>query len=407
MRNQDTTPDFQTRINNALENQDMPALAAAIVDWQRGVEDNILNEARELVGVTDRNILAQRGIRQLTSDENAYYNAVIEYVRGNATGRQNAITNIDVAMPTTIIDQVFVDLVGQHPLLEAVRFQNISGMAEIILNTNTKQMATWGTLTSAITKELSGGLTKIKLGQKKLSAFMLIPQSIIDLGPSWLDRYVRDVLLDALSYGLEDGIIKGTGNNQPIGMIREVGTGENRTTGITLTDGEFPEKTPVVITDLSPKTYGELISGLAKAPNGNTRAINSIIMIVNPVDYFKTIVPATTVLRPDGTYANNVLPYPTKIIQSASVDEGKAVFGLADRYFMGLGTPKNGKIEYSDEYKFIEDERTYRIKFYGEGQPMDNNSFVYADISAVEPISPIVFNVSSTTTTTTTGGESA
>jgi hypothetical protein len=52
---------------------------------------------------------------------------------------------------------------------------------------------------------------------------------------------------------------------------------------------------------------------------------------------------------------------------------------------MGIGTAKSGKIEFSDEYKFLEDERVYLIKLYGQGMPLDNNSFAYADISGLVP----------------------
>ena len=70
---------------------------------------------------------------------------------------------------------------------------------------------------------------------------------------------------------------------------------------------------------------------------------------------------------------------------SAAVPNGKAVFGLASRYFMGMGTAKGGKLEYSDEYKFLEDNRVYLIKMYGNGKPLDANAFVYADISGLLP----------------------
>jgi len=67
--------------------------------------------------------------------------------------------------------------------------------------------------------------------------------------------------------------------------------------------------------------------------------------------------------------------------------EGKAIFGIASRYFMGIGAgTSGGKLEYSDEYKFLEDERMYKIKLYGNGRPLDDVSFVYADISGLKPL---------------------
>ena len=73
------------------------------------------------------------------------------------------------------------------------------------------------------------------------------------------------------------------------------------------------------------------------------------------------------------------------MIQSTQVPEGKAVLGIGKKYFMGIGTAKSGKIEYSDDYHFLEDERVYLTKLYGHGEPVDNNAFLVLDISKLEP----------------------
>ena len=53
---------------------------------------------------------------------------------------------------------------------------------------------------------------------------------------------------------------------------------------------------------------------------------------------------------------------------------------------------KNGKIEYSDEYRFLEDERVYLIKLYANGFAMDNNAFVVLDITELHPVRFQVLN---------------
>jgi hypothetical protein len=113
--------------------------------------------------------------------------------------------------------------------------------------------------------------------------------------------------------------------------------------------------------------------------------INKVLLIVNPADYFKKIMPVTTVRGADGTYVNNILPYPTTIIPSTQVPADKAIIGIGKKYFMGIGTAKGGKIEYSDENRFLEDERLYLVKLYGHGEPLDNNAFQYLDISGLVP----------------------
>ena len=84
-------------------------------------------------------------------------------------------------------------------------------------------------------------------------------------------------------------------------------------------------------------------------------------------------------------YKNNIFPYPTKVVQSAALDEGEAIMGIAKKYFMGVAAGDSGTIEYSDEYQFLEDNRVYITKFYGMGRPKDNNAFQYLDVSNLQP----------------------
>ena len=111
----------------------------------------------------------------------------------------------------------------------------------------------------------------------------------------------------------------------------------------------------------------------------------------NPYDYFTKVMPATTMLTPDGRYVTDIFPYPTKVIQSVGVPENHAVIGVGKWFFMGLGTGKGGKLEYDDSVKFLEDLRTYAIRLYGNGQAKDNNSFLYLDSSPLRAPLPGVY----------------
>ncbi len=381
MKNKDIMNQKKTEILNkivqAQKDDDMEAMANAWNELSELNQEAVMDEFRGAIQAADANILNGRGVRQLTSVEKNYYEKVIEAMK--TSNPQQALTDLTVVLPITTVDAVFEDLVAEHPLLDLINFQNTSGMIEFIVNTNGKQLAAWGPLTATITKELTSGFKKINMSLNKLSAFLPVAKSMLDLGPVWLDRYVRSILAEALAFGLEEAIINGTGKDMPIGMNRQVGE------GVTVTDGVYPVKATKSVTKLDPVSYGELLSGMAVDTKGNARVVKSVVMIVNPTDYLKKIMPATTVRTADGTYRNDVFPFPTTVIQSVQVPVGKAIIGLAKRYFMGIGTAKSGKIEYSDEYKFLEDERTYLIKLYGHGEPLDNNAFVYVDISGLVP----------------------
>ena len=316
----------------------------------------------------DNMIMTSRGAKLLTSEEIKYYNKLSEAMKTN-----QSISDIDVVMPTTVIDRIFEDLEAQHPLLSKINFQNVTGMVEIIVRTGDVTPAWWGKLTDEIKKELESGFEKKTVNLYKLSAFLPICKAHLDLGPAWLDSFIRRFIVEALSLGLEAGIVTGTGKDQPIGMNRDLEGA--------VKEGVYPEKAAIAIKDLSPATMGALAAELT---NEGKRAVTKLLMVVNPIDYLTKIFPATTVLNANGTYVNNVLPFPTDVVQCAEVATGKAIVGLASKYFMGLGSTK--KIENSDEYHFLEDERVYIGKLYGNGFPVDNNSFLNVDISAIPSV---------------------
>ena len=386
MKNKDTLQTEKTailqKIQKAMKEDNTEDFTQAFGEFQTNIQESVMLEAQSMMQAADSTVLASRGVRQLTSEENKYYEGVIEAMR--SSNPKQALTDLPLVMPITTIDAVFDELIAAHPLLNVINFQNTSGLIEFIVNTNTKQLATWGILTAAIVTELTSGFKKIPLTLQKLSAFLPVAKSMLDLGPAYMDRYTRAILSEALYFGLEAGIIVGTGKDMPIGMNRQVGT------GVVVTDGVYPLKDTVPVLTLDPITYGALIGGMAVDSKGNARVVNGVIMIVNPQDYLTKVFPATTVRSADGTYKNDVFPFPTTVIQSTEVPAGKAIFGLANRYFMGIGTAKSGKIEFSDDYKFLEDERIYLIKLYGHGEPLDNTAFVYADISGLIPTTQIV-----------------
>lgn len=368
------------RMNEAITKNDTEAYQQAFNDLANSIQQVVLAEYEQAVQSNDSSVLAQRGLRQLTSEENKYYQALI-----NAMKQQNpkqALTELDVVMPRTIIDDVFTDLTTEHPLLDAIDFQNAGAVTEWLLNANTEQLATWSPLCAEIVKELTSGFKRIDLQQNKLSAFIPVCKAMLDLGPVWMDRYVRTILSEALYLGLEDGILNGKGQtanlHEPIGMRKDMTKAVDPATG-------YQDKDKITLNSLDPESYGSVLVNLAETENGHARVINNVILVVNPKDYLTKIMPATTVRATDGTYTNNVTPFPTTIIQSARIAQNEAIMGLGKRYLMAAGTGKSGKIEYDDSYRFLEDERVYLTKFYGHGQPKDNKSFVLLDITNLKP----------------------
>lgn len=380
MKNLDTLQqkkaEILKRINQAVKDGDEKVFAEAFTEFTDMLQEAVMAEARGMVEAADNTILAGRGVRVLTSQERKFYERVMDAMKSK--NPQQALTLIDETLPKTVIDAVFEDISETHPLLDAINFQNTGALTEIIVSTlDGRHMAAWGQLCDEIVKELTAGFAVIDLAQKKLSAFIPVCKAMLDVGPEWLDRYVRAMLAEAIANGLEEAIIDGSGLEEPIGMRR------NPNGALDPQDG-YPELTPEAITEITPATYGAIIAELATSPNGLKRTVPEVLMVVNPIDYFTKIIPAVTVRAADGTYVER-FPYPTRVVQSVFVPDGEAIVGIAKRYFFGLGTGKGGKIEYSDHYRFLEDERVYLTKLYGNGRPLDGTSFKILDITDLAP----------------------
>lgn len=363
----------------AVRNADEQKIGEAMENWMQFVSDTVMAEAQGMVDATDRSVLAARGVRQLTAEETKFYESFIANARQDA---QTVITGITSALPETVIDSVMEDMKAAYPLLNLINFTNTGAAIKWVLNAQGAQMATWNELNTPITKDLAGAIQIVDMVQCKLSAYMFTTEDMLALGPQWVDRYVRAVLADSMSAGLETGMVDGNGLKCPIGMTRNFAGSLDPSTG-------YARKSAVSVVTFDPTTYGNLVSTLATDGNTNRqRAVPRVLLVVNPIDYFTKVMPATTLLTPNGQYVGNVLPYPTDIVQSVGVPSGHAVLGIASKYFMGVGTGRGGKLEYSDDYKFVEDLRTYKIKFYGMGRPYDINAFLYLDISNLTPVFP-------------------
>lgn len=356
--------EIQNKLKEAIETNDSEAFVKAQVELAKNIEAKILQEAKAArdEDINDNAVMVKRGLNPLTSEEKEYYNEVI-----GAGG----FAGVEKLVPATVFDRVFEDLRQNHPLLSEINFVNTTGVTEWITRNNDVESAWWGALTAAITKKLEMAFKKEKTELFKLSAFLPVAKAMLDLGPAWLDKFVREVLFESLAIALELAIVAGTGKEQPIGMIKDLQGA--------VVDGVYPDKTATALNDLSPATLGANI--MAPLTKSGKRAVPSALLIVNPLDYWSKIFPATTFLSATGTYVHGVLPIPAKVVQSVAVTEGKLVAGMAKDYFMGVGSTQ--KIEYSDHYKFLEDERTYIAKQYANGKPIDNDSFLVFDISGM------------------------
>lgn len=372
---------------SAMRGSDEQAVATALANFYGTVKDELLFEAKEAAqnNATEAAALAARGARPLTPAENAYYEKVIAACK--SPDPKNAFTGMNVVMPQTIVDGVMGEMQKTHPLLDMISFMNTTALTTVILNAQPGQTAKWGALGSKIQQELDGAFKKFDVSLLKLSAFMVISHDYLELGPAWLDQYIRQCLSESIATALENAIVDGTGNGEPIGMTRDVSSGAN------VVGGVYPRMEAVPLADLTPESLGKLVAKLARDPKdpAKARAVGDLVFVVNPFAYWEKIFPATSYRRPDGTWIKDVLPIPATIVQSGALDKTHAVLGIPKNYFAGLGVlGKNGVISFDDSVRFLDDERVYKSRMQGNGRPMDEYSFLYLDISSLKVTVPIL-----------------
>lgn len=356
---------------------------AAMKNFCDGMAEAVVQNARELAaeGAQDATVLAARGVRQLTAAEMNYYTGLASCMK--AADPKMALTNWDVTMPQTIIDSALEGIRKNHPLLDRLNMVNTSYLTKWIYNAQGKQAAAWGPITGKITQELSGAFRVVDVTLLKLTAWMPVSLDLLELGPNYLDQYVRATLFEAAAVAMEEGFVSGDGKDKPIGMTRDVSTTAN------VVGGVYPEMTAVELSELTSEALGPIVAKLARTPGDpdTARAVTDLLFVANPFDYWEKIFPATSYRRPDGSYVRDVLPIPADIIQSVGLARGKAVIGIPSRYFVGLGVHgRNGDITTDEGGQFfLDDARAYKIKIQANALPMDEYAFVLLDISKLKP----------------------
>ncbi len=392
--NQETEKFFQ-KMMNALQENDAKQAAEAMQEMQNGICQIIEQEFEQYKGIGDMEVLQSRGLRRLTSEETSWYQSFIGAVK---TGAKQEITDLTKAMPVTIIDRVITDMQQRHPLLDAINITDAAGAQKLVMNgvQMASKLGGWGQISSAISTELKGQIKVIDVTVAKYTAYFIIPKDFVKFNftfaPMWVDQYIRIILSESIAFGLEKTIISGDGSNQFIGMIMNI---------TSTSEGRYSAKTAKKIKNFD-EDYAGVVAGLAKDGNENDRIVPEVLLVVNPQDYIKKIRRIQNTLI-YGTGAvdliNNI--YPTKVVQSSMIEEGKAAAGIAENYFAAINGGRSGIVEYDDSNQFLEDNRVYTTRIYGNGQPIDNTSFEYLDISEVEaPALPVLIKGGTVTTNT-------
>ena len=390
------TGDAALQLATAMAEESTEAQADALRNFADSIAESVRADYEELAGCTDKAVLAQRGIRQLTTAESKFYKGLTEALRSESPQQSFADfltpdANGDDYMPETIIEDVYKNLEQEHELLQVINFTYTGYMTKWLRNKHRAAKAVWGAITGTITEEIVSDFEWMRIDQNKLTAFAVIPLDILDMGYSWVDAYIRRCLAEAVYDGLEDGIVNGTGiNNQPVGLIRDVhhGVSISSSTG-------YPVKTATALTGFTGDVYLPIIATMAKTEawtegdktyGGKVRKLPEVTFICNTNTWITKVKPAQQLLTNNG-YAEGVVSYNTKFVQCEAVADDKAIIMAPEGYTFCVGGKRNGTIEFSDEFKFLDDARTFRIVQHGDGIAEDNTAVQYVDVSSMTALS--------------------
>ncbi len=362
---EDATPE---QVNNALE-----AYVTAIAE-DAGAQ--VRAEYEELKNVTDNRVLEARGIPTLTAEETKFYNEV-----SKAGGFDK-----DLVWPETIFEKVFEDLEKDHPLLRLINFQSTVGKVKVI-RSRRKGVAVFGPLHKDLEGQLDAEFDSTEYTQLALTAFMLISNDTLDLGPRWINRYVQLSLREAVSDIWEVKIVTGTGNNEPIGLLKDL---DGAVTG-----GVYPDKASAgTLTFKDSATMVKEFAKVLKTASKYTHRIGDndtdgetkyrkvsgkVYLIVNPVNYYDIVARVTT-QNANGVFVSN-LPFISQdhIIESLDVPENKLIAFIDGEYDATQSRPE--KIAVYKETFAMKRATLYAIDMLGNGQPTNNDAAQVYDIS--------------------------
>lgn len=353
-------------MNLVRDGADAEKQAAA---WNE-MQDALVSDMTEKITTQVRNenadsqILASRGQNVLTSEERKFFTNLID--KGGF--------DEESILPVTTQERIFEDLVKEHPLLEALGLQDLGAVTRYIYSDAEKNFV-WGELFGPIAGQIAASFREEQISQLKLTAFAVVPNDMLELGPVWVERYVRAVAVETISVGLEYGFVNGNGQSQPIGLMKN----KNASTGA------ITDKTSSGTLTFAPSERGEIVAGelygvvssLSTDAEGKSRKVNNrVVMVINPIDAIAVSF-RNTIQTANGQWVM-ALPYNIDVVESEEIPVKKALFFVKGDYVAAVAG--GYKLKKFDQTLAMEDATLFTIKQFANGKPKDNKTALVYDL---------------------------
>lgn len=343
---------------------------------------SILAEARQEVANAklDGEIALNRGLNVLTAKERQFFTNLVEDDANYDSFKEEKL------LPETTVLRIFEDIKALRPLLSKINFQ-VAGLRTRIIVGKPEGAAVWGEIFGKIQGQILANFTEYSFSQNKLTAFAIVPKDLLQFGPEWVERYVREQLAEAVAVKIEEGVVLGKGSaaNEPYGLTKDL-TRDPETNQIT---GVTDKVSAGTLTFADARTTAlELAGALTKLQvteqGKSISALGEVTLAVNPKDQY-LVAASNTVQNVNGQWVTS-LPYNVSVVPSEFVPAGKTVIFAGKRYY----AVQTGAVEIKsyDQTLALEDCDVFIAKQFAHGLPEDNTvAFVY-DLNVGTPALP-------------------
>lgn len=333
--------------------------AQAFSDAMAALGDDMQAEiAKQVEAKTGDLLNAQKSDPKMTQTE-------VDFVNEIATDTWKD----DKVIPETIVTKVFEDLNTEHPFLKLIGL-TYTGIKLKVLRADAKGAAMWGELFGDIKGQLDATFSETKGDQSKLTAFVVLPNDMLEFGPAWIKQFVTTQITEAFAVAAEAAFLTGDGNNKPIGLNRQVQK------DVTVTGGVYPEKVSagtLTLKDanISKKELAGVVKKLSVKENGVPVVARGKIVLVTAPGSSLDFEAAMTMQNVNGQWVN-ALPYGLLTCESVAVVEGKVIAFVMGRYDAFSAGPLT--IKPFDQTLALQDATLYTAKQFFFGKAADNNT---------------------------------
>lgn len=352
----------------------------AYEDMMNALQDDLTTQIRgKVTNEVDKKLSTFEDNRRIdshiTNEEVKFFNEL----------KTNTENKNEIVLPETTVDEIFDDLTTEHPLLAALGLKT-TGLRLKILRSDAKGSIVWGKIFSEIKGQLDEAFTEDDATQSKATAFVAVPNDLMDYGAAWIKQYVVTQISEAFNVGLEEAFLTGDGNNKPIGLIRNVAK------GVSVTDGVYPEKQSAgELTLKDSKTTAAEMAGIIKTlstkENGKkVVAKGNVVLVVTPgasIDFSA----ASMVQNVNGQWVFG-LPFGIEIVESEFCPDGKVIAFVKGRY--DAYTAGSVNIQQFDQTLALEDMTLYTAKQFVYGKAKDGNAAIVLDLNLTAPAKDFV-----------------